>query len=61
MRRPDPLDGVAKCLGIRHVARDEVDGRVVRGIEDQVEPMTILLQIVNPDFTPKLGELSGDP
>src|SRR5262249_18378677 len=44
-----------------HVARHEVDAIPLVAIQQQVEPMGILLEVVDPDLPAPLDQLLGHP
>jgi hypothetical protein len=59
--RLHPLDRRTHRGGIGDVPREEVDPTPLLGVEQQVEPMRVLFQVIDPDLLPPLDQALGHP
>ena len=58
---PDPLDRPADGPRVGHVPRHEVDPGLLVRVQQQVEPVGVLLQVEDPDLPPLVDQLLRHP
>ena len=58
---PHRPDGRADRVGLGDVARNEVDLRRLLRFQDEIEPVRVFLQVVDPDLAARIDEPLGDP